>query len=162
MTTTAVRRTLAQHIEDALISSATRIVTRAPDYQRPRLRHQLAAWVSETCTRPGRILVVPAIDAPRGRRIDTRTGHLVVMVRRPNGLDHVELCRVRLRDLELPPGIDAQAEVRTWLLQLGYGVPDDASSLTTPDPSQYPCDVCGEPAKHWTYDHDANPHPPTP
>lgn len=129
-TSTPARRTLAALIEDALIATATRIVTRAPDYQRPRLRTQLAAWVHETCIRPGRILVIPQIDAPRRGRLDTRSGELVVMVRRPNGTEHVELTRVRLRELELPSGVNAQAEVRLWLYQQGFHIPDDVSALT--------------------------------
>jgi len=131
-TPTPARRRLADHISDALTASAERVLT-----THPHRRDELADWLEHAHEH---IVIVPTVDRRTDGRIDTRSYRLDVYLTTTAGL--APLVSVRRRDLELPPGVeheDAQAECRTLLLQLGYGVPDDPSALTlhaSTDPDQ--------------------------
>lgn len=121
------KQRLADHITDALAASAGRILAAHPD--RPELVDQLASWLQ---TAHQRIVIAPRVDRRSDGRIDTRSYTLGIYLDTTSGL--APLVDVRRRDLLIPDGVeheDAQAECRTLLLQLGYGVPDDASQLGT-------------------------------
>lgn len=119
------RRPLHEHIASALTAMATRLVHAYPDHAA-----ELADWLADAHRN---VLVTATVDTTRTGRVDTRSYTLHVHLRTEAGI--APLCTVRRRHLHVPPDIasdDPQAECRTLLLQLGYGVPDDLSTLDEP------------------------------
>lgn len=122
-------RHLRDLIDEHLTASAQRILGQVPDHA---VQDALATFME---TAHDRLLV--EADVAGGEHTRTRPGTLRVRVYLrghadgPNPGVAVELFSVRARDLLQDDGtpVDAKADARTLLLQLGYGVPDDASAL---------------------------------
>ncbi|MDN5918671.1 MAG: hypothetical protein L0I76_26840 [Pseudonocardia sp.] len=117
------RRRLYEHIHDALLASARRLLAQNPD---PVVRDALADWMS---TAHERILVGASVDRGRRGRVDTRSLRIDCYIRTDSG--PAPLCSVRARDLldEHGDPVDARADARTLLLQLGIGVPDSPAGI---------------------------------
>ncbi|MEQ7124718.1 hypothetical protein ABN034_09345 [Actinopolymorpha sp. B11F2] len=119
------KRTLAEHIGDALSASARRVLA-----EHPEQREAVAAFME---TAHERVVIVPTVDRDASGRIDTRSYALDVYLRLSQGL--VPLCTVRRRELAMPPGhedADPRAEARDLLDQNGAAlgrIPDTPAAL---------------------------------
>lgn len=124
--------TLTEHVLEALMASARRVLVDRPDAE---LREALAERLEAIVEGRDRRKLYGRLDVKRGRRgrIDTRS--LVVSVwlvdHGNEDAEPEQVCRVRVADLVDADGrpIDARADARTLLLQNGIGVPDDPSAL---------------------------------
>jgi hypothetical protein len=116
------RRRLHEHIVEAVQASLGRILT-----GHPHLREVAAEWVEELARR---VEVEARVDRRRGGRLDTRSLRLDCYLRANSG-ERALLCSVRARDLLTDYGkpVDARADARTLLLQLGLGIPDSPAAL---------------------------------
>ncbi|GAA4983384.1 hypothetical protein WHI96_12130 [Pseudonocardia tropica] len=122
-------RRLTDLIEEHLIATAHRMLAQVPEDE---VRDALADYVSTAFER-----IVVTADVAGGPDTRTRPGTLrvIVLLRGhpdgPSRNEAHELFRARARDLLQHDGtpVDAKADARTLLLQLGHGVPDDASTL---------------------------------
>lgn len=133
MTTTEIPaqtpRRLHQHIIDAVQALAERMVQQRPDSA--IWRDTVADWVEATLDPDEhRIHVALRVDRNVRGRIDTRS--LAVDVYLTSRIGMEKLLTVRARDLLDEHGhpIDARADARTLLLQLGHGIPDNVATLT--------------------------------
>lgn len=119
MTTT--RKRLHEHITDALTATAARVLTAHPERAT-----ELADWLQ---TAHEHVVITAHADRRPNGRIDTRSLRLDCHVTTSAGL--APLVSVRVRELLDQHGqpVDAQADARELLLQLGHGVPDDLSTL---------------------------------
>ena len=124
-------RRLSEHVHDALVTGAARVLERHPD---PDLREALAE--RNTLLTEGRhptltLTVRLEVDRRRGR-VDTRSTLAVVSVVDAASGGDEELCRVRVRELLDADGrpVDALVTARELLWQHGHGIPDDPSALT--------------------------------
>jgi hypothetical protein len=136
----STRRTLAAHIEDALLQHCTK---RLADFaaeghdldEQEQLRELLAQWVE---TQPVRLVGMGVRTRPR---TDARSGRVLVDVALPSGAS-VPLCDISLHALCLSDGtpVDERTETAVLLAQVGLRdpatvplrVPDDVSGLTDP------------------------------
>lgn len=119
------RRRLHEHIHDALLACARRLLDEHPGDE--ALREALAQWME---TAHERVVVEAHVERTKRGRVDTRSLRLDVYLNTDVG--PAPLCQVRARDLLTADGqpVDAKADARTLLLQLGHGIPDDARALT--------------------------------
>jgi hypothetical protein len=115
------RRRLHEHIAEAVQASVGRILA-----EHPHLR-EVAAEYAEQLHR--RVEVEASVDRRRGR-LDTRSLRIDCYLRADSG-ERALLCSVRARDLLTDYGrpVDARADARTLLLQLGIGIPDSPAGL---------------------------------
>lgn len=121
-------RRLHAHIIDAVQAAAERMVALRSD---PAWRDTVADWVETTLDPDNhRIAVALRVDRNVRGRIDTRS--LAVDVYLTSRIGAEKLLTVRARDLLDEHGhpIDARADARTLLLQLGHGIPDSPATLT--------------------------------
>jgi hypothetical protein len=118
---TVTRKRLHEHITDALTASAARILADHPDRA-----DALADWLN---TAHEHVVITAHADRRPNGRIDTRSLRLDCHLTTSAG--PAPLVSVRVRDLLDQHGqpIDAQADARTLLLQLGHGIPNDTSTL---------------------------------
>lgn len=132
------RRTLSEHIGQALYDQARRVIATLTDDARGRaVREELAEWYE---TAHERVTVeLRAEKAARGRadRVDTRSTYAIVWLDTAAGPG--ELCRVRVRDLVDQHGqpIDARATTRDLLAQQ-QPAPDHVPTEWTTDPGPTP------------------------
>jgi len=122
---------LSEHVHEALVASAARVLERHPD---PDLREALAVWNALLVEgRHPTLTLTVRLEADRRRgRVDTRSTLAVVTVVDAATGEDEELCRVRVRDLLDADGrpVDARVTARELLWQHGHGIPDDPSALT--------------------------------
>lgn len=121
-------RRLHAHIIDAVQAAAERMVQLRSD---PAWRDTVADWVEATLDpAEHRIHVALRVDRNVRGRIDTRSLAVDVYLTSRTGME--KLLTVRARDLLAADGnrIDARADARTLLLQLGYGIPDSPAAIT--------------------------------